>query len=84
MIHACTLLVLMTTCGPYASQMPLAALSGVLMLVAWNMSERKEVMNILKGPVGDRIVLVITYLFTVCIDLTVALQIGIAITACSL
>ncbi len=81
LIHAITLLALMVFFAPLAGKIPLAALSGVLIFVAWNMSELPHFYNILKGQKGDAIVLVITFLLTVLIDLTVAVQIGVLLSA---
>ena len=81
MIHAATLLCLMLFFAPLAGKIPLAALSGVLIFVAWNMSELHHFIEILKGQKGDAIVLVITFLLTVLIDLTVAVQVGVVLSA---
>jgi len=81
MIHAITLLFLMVFLAPFAGKIPLAALSGVLVFVAWNMSELPHFFEILKGAKGDAIVLVVTFLLTVLIDLTVAVQIGVILSA---
>jgi SulP family sulfate permease len=81
MIHAMTLLFLMVFLAPLASKIPLAALSAVLVFVAWNMSELPHFFEILKGPKGDATVLLITFLLTVLIDLTVAVQIGVILSA---
>lgn len=81
MIHAITLLLLMVFLAPFAGKIPLAALSAVLVFVAWNMSELAHFLEILKGPKGDSLVLVITFLLTVLIDLTVAVQIGVILSA---
>lgn len=81
MIHAITLLLLMIFLAPFAGKIPLAALSAVLVFVAWNMSELPHFFEILKGSKSDALVLVITFLLTVLIDLTVAVQIGVILSA---
>lgn len=81
MIHAITLLLLMMLFAPWAAKFPMASLSAVLVYVAWNMSERDSFVEILKGPRSDGIVLVITFLLTVLIDLTVAVQVGVLLAA---
>ncbi|MBS4166475.1 putative sulfate transporter YvdB [Neochlamydia sp. AcF65] len=81
MIHAITLLLLMLFLAPLAGKIPLAALAGVLTFVAWNMSELPHVIEILKGHQSDAIILLITFLLTVLIDLTVAVQVGIILAA---
>jgi len=77
MIHAGTLLLLMLFFAPYAGKIPLAALSSVLVFVAWNMSELPHFFEILKGQKGDAAVLLVTFLLTVLIDLAVAVQVGV-------
>lgn len=69
----CTLLLF----APYASYIPLAAMAPILMMVAWNMSERHEFFAILKLKTGDSLVLVITFFLTVFFDLTTAVKIGL-------
>lgn len=81
MIHAITLLLLMVFLAPLAGKIPLAALAAVLVFVAWNMSELPHFIEILKGAKGDSIVLAITFLLTVLIDLTVAVQVGVILSA---
>jgi SulP family sulfate permease len=81
MIHAITLLLLMLFLAPLAGKIPLAALAGVLVFVAWNMSELPHFFEILKGHKGDAIILLITFLLTVFIDLTVAVQVGVILAA---
>lgn len=81
MIHAITLLLLMIFLAPLAGKIPLAALSGVLIFVAWNMSELPHFLEILKGQRGDAVVLLLTFFLTVLIDLTVAVQVGVVLSA---
>lgn len=63
--------------APYASYIPLAAMAPILMMVAWNMSERHEFLSILKLRTGDSFVLVITFTLTILVDLTTAVEIGL-------
>lgn len=81
MIHAVTLGLLMFFLAPWAAQIPLAVLAAVLIFIAWNMSDLPHFIQILKGPPSDAIVLVITFLLTVLIDLTVAVQVGVILAA---
>jgi len=81
MIHAITLLLLMVFFAPIAGKIPLAALAGVLLFVAWNMSELPHFIEILKARNGDALVLLITFLLTVLVDLTVAVQVGVILAA---
>lgn len=81
MIHAITLLLLMLLFAPLAGKIPLAALAGVLIFVAWNMSEIPHFIEILKGQKGDAAILLITFFLTILIDLAVAVQVGVILAA---
>jgi SulP family sulfate permease len=78
-VHAITLLLILLFVGKWASLIPIANLAGILVIVAFNMSEWKNFKSILKGPKGDVAVLLITFFLTVIIDLTVAIQIGMVL-----
>lgn len=80
-IHAITLLLILVVAGRWASYIPIANLAGILVIVAYNMSEWKNFRSILKGPKGDVLVLLITFLLTVLVDLTVAIEVGIVLAA---
>jgi SulP family sulfate permease len=62
--------------APYASHIPLASLAPVLMVVAWNMSERKHFAGIVKEKSRESFVLLITFFFTVFFDLMVGIGVG--------
>ena len=81
MIHAVTVLILMMFCAPLAAKVPLCSFAAVLIFVAWNMSELDHFFDILKGPPSDIVVLVATFLLTVLIDLTAAVQVGVLLSA---
>lgn len=81
MTHAVTVLLLMLLLAPAAGLIPLPALAAVLIFVAWNMSDLEHFFEILKGQRSDMLVLVITFLLTVLIDLTVAVQVGVLLAA---
>ncbi|WP_150272065.1 SulP family inorganic anion transporter [Paenibacillus tepidiphilus] len=76
-IHGVVVLLILLLCAPYASSIPLAAMAPILMVVAWNMSERKEFLHLLKLKTGDSLVLFITFVLTVFADLTVAVEAGL-------
>lgn len=76
MIHALTLLLILLAFAPIVSQIPLAALSAVLMMVAWNMSEVHHFRHLFKAPLSDIVVLLTTFFLTVLVDLTVAVEVG--------
>ncbi|RAV06654.1 SulP family inorganic anion transporter [Paenibacillus sp. YN15] len=79
--HGLTVLLVLMLFAPYASHIPLASMAPVLMVVAWNMSERKEFAHVLRVRTGDSLVLVITFLLTVFTDLTLAVEIGLGLAA---
>jgi SulP family sulfate permease len=76
MVHALTLLIIVLFAGKLAAWIPMPVLAGILVIVAYNMSELKNFRAILKGPRSDMLVLLATFLLTVLIDLTVAIEIG--------
>lgn len=78
-VHAITLLLILLILGKWASYIPIANLAGILIIVAYNMSEWKNFRSVLKGPKGDVAVLLITFFLTVLIDLTVAIEIGMVL-----
>lgn len=81
MVHAATLFLLMLLLAPLASKIPLAALAAVLVFIAWNMSEIEHFTAILKGQRSDALVLIVTFLLTVFVDLTAAVQVGVVLAA---
>lgn len=81
MLHAAFLLVFMLVLAPVMRYVPLAALAAVLLVVAWNMAEVENFRNTLSAPIGDRLVLLLTFGLTVFLDLTVAIQAGVVVAA---
>jgi len=81
MLHAAFLLVFMLALAPLMRYVPLAGLAAVLVVVAWNMAELESFRHLLQGPIGDRIVLLLTFALTVVIDLTVAIEVGLVLAA---
>ena len=79
--HALTLLVIMLFIGKWAALIPMATLAGILIMVAWNMSELENFFSVLKGSKSDAAVLVTTFGLTVLVDLTVAIEIGMILAA---
>lgn len=69
--------------APYASHVPLASMAPILMMVAFNMSEYKSFSHILKLKSGDSLVLVMTFLLTVFVNLTIAVPVGLALAMIS-
>jgi SulP family sulfate permease len=80
-IHGLVVLSVLLLLAPYASVIPLASMAPILMVVAWNMSERKEFAHILKTKTSDSVVLVLTFLLTVFTNLTTAVEIGLILAA---
>jgi len=81
MLHAVFLLVFMLLAGGLMKFVPLAALAAILVIVAVNMAELHRFTALLKTTNGDRAVLVITFLLTVLVDLTVAIEVGVVLAA---
>ncbi|MFJ5713001.1 SulP family inorganic anion transporter [Neobacillus sp. NPDC093127] len=80
-IHGVVVLLVLLFFAPYASYIPLASMAPILMVVAWNMSERKVFTHILKTKSTDSLVLVVTFLLTVFVNLTMAVQVGLIMSA---
>ncbi|MBI3616819.1 MAG: sodium-independent anion transporter [Candidatus Omnitrophica bacterium] len=80
-IHAVTLLLILIFFGPWASLIPMAALAGILISVAYNMSEWHLFVRMFRSPKSDVIVLVTTFLLTVFVDLTAAIKFGVVLAA---
>lgn len=78
-VHALTLLLIMLFIGKWASLIPMATLAGILVVVAYNMSEWESFVSVFKGPRSDVAVLLTTFLLTILIDLTVAIEIGMVL-----
>jgi sulfate permease, SulP family len=80
-VHAITLLLIVLFFGKWAIQIPLACLAGILVVVAYNMSEWRSFYSILRGSRYDILVLLSTFFLTVLVDLTVAIQIGMVLAS---
>ncbi len=84
MVHALVLLLVVMVLMPYAKLIPMPAIAAILINVAFNMCQYKQVVNIVKtSPKSDIFVLVVTFLLTVIFDLVVAIEFGI-VAACVL
>ena len=80
-LHALILLGVMLFLGRYAALIPMATLGGVVALVAYNMSEWHLVKGLFKSTRSDVLVMLTSFLLTVLIDLTVAIQAGVLLAA---
>jgi SulP family sulfate permease len=78
-VHALTLLVVLLAAAPLALHVPLAALAGILLFVAWNMGEWHEFHRLRRFALTYRIILVGTFVLTVVFDLTVAVEVGLVL-----
>jgi SulP family sulfate permease len=81
MAHALFILVFVLVAAPLANQVPLPAMAAMLLIIAWNMSEIERIRQLMRSPIGDRLVLLITFVLTVTIDLTVAVEVGVVLAA---
>lgn len=79
MLHALFLLVFLLVAAPLAAFIPLAALAGVLGVVAWGMAERHEFASLLRASRGDAVVVSVTFLLVVFRDLTEGIVVGFAL-----
>lgn len=80
-IHAATLLIIVIVAAPLARYIPLATLSAVLFVVAYNMGEWREIDTIVRLSNADIAVWAATFALTVLADLTVAVEVGIILAA---
>ena len=81
LVHAATLLLILVAAGRWAALVPMATLAGILLVVAWNMSERHLFARVLRSTRSDALVLLATFALTVFADLTIAIQVGVVLAA---
>ena len=81
MVHALTLLCILLFAAPLVSFVPMAALAGILMIVAYNMGEWREIPQLLKLTKTDISIWLVTFALTVFADLTVAVEAGMILAA---
>ena len=79
MLHSLFLLAFMLVAAPLAAYIPLAALAGVLAVVAWGMAERHEFAALLRSSHGDALVVGVNFLLVVFRDLTEGIIVGFAL-----
>ncbi|MBN1985337.1 MAG: STAS domain-containing protein [Prolixibacteraceae bacterium] len=79
--HAVVLLLIMLFLGRWVKLIPMSCLAGILIVVAYNMSEWRTFRSILKSSVFDVMVLLSTFFLTVLVDLTVAIEVGVVLSA---
>jgi SulP family sulfate permease len=78
-VHAATLLLILLVAAPLASHVPLAALAGILLFVAWNMFEGHEFLRLRRFSAGYRTLMLGTFVLTIVFDLTVAVQVSLVL-----
>ncbi len=81
MIHAFTLLAILIFAAPLVKNVPLSALAGILLMVAYNMGDWEEIPEILKLSAADIAVWLLTLTLTVVTDLTFAVEVGMVLAA---
>jgi SulP family sulfate permease len=81
MMHALTLMLIVLFFGQWAGRIPMATLAAILVVVAYHMSEWRAFKAELTAPKSDVIVLLATFLLTVLVDLTVAIEVGMVLAA---
>jgi SulP family sulfate permease len=81
MIHAGTVFLVLVLLGRWIRYVPLATLAAILAVVAYHMSEWRSFAHLMRTPKSDVAVLVTTFLLTVLVDLTVAVQVGVVLAA---
>lgn len=81
LVNALLVLLVMSVLAPLAAYIPIAALSGVLCVVAFSMAEWRSFAALARGPKSDLAVLLTTFALTVIVDLSVAIQVGMVLAA---
>ena len=82
MVHAVVLLAVLLFLMPYAGLIPMPTIAAILFMVAYNMSEWKKFVRIVKtSPATDILVMVITFILTVVFDLVIAIEVGMILAA---
>lgn len=81
MFHAGFLLLFVLLAGKLMAYVPMAVLAAMLFVVAWGMSEARRFVMMLRMPVAERAVLLLTFLLTVLVDLTVAIGVGVTLSS---
>jgi SulP family sulfate permease len=79
--HAVVLLLIMLLLAPYAKLIPMASLAGILVVVAYHMSEWRQFKSLLRGGRTDVLILLTTFFLTIIFDLVVAIEVGIVLSS---
>jgi SulP family sulfate permease len=81
MLHAAFILLFLIFGADLMGFVPMAALSAILFVVAWGMSEHDRFLELLRMPNSDRAILLLTFTLTVLVDLTVAIGVGVTLAS---
>ena len=79
--HSLFLLAFTLVAGKWLALVPMTALAAVLLMVAWGMSEYDRFVALVRTDAGERGLLILTFLLTVFVDLTVAIGVGVTLAA---
>lgn len=80
-VHAATLLLIMLVFAPLARLIPLACLAGILVVVAYHMSEWRHFVDLLSSNRMDVVILLTTFILTVVFDLVLAIEVGLVLSS---
>jgi SulP family sulfate permease len=81
-VHSLVVLLAILLLAPLVAYVPMASLAGLLLLVAWNMSEVRHFLNIVRiAPKSDVVVLLLCYVLTVAFDMVIAVSVGVVLAA---
>jgi SulP family sulfate permease len=80
-LHALFLLIFVLFAGELMAFVPMAVLAAILLVIAWGMSEIERFIALLRMPIGERAILVLTFALTVLVDLTVAIGVGVTLAS---
>ncbi len=80
-VHAIVLILIMLFLAPFAKLIPMACLAGILIVVAYHMSEWRQFKSLLKGNKLDVLILLVTFFLTVFFDLVIAIEVGIVLSS---
>ena len=82
MVHAVVLLLVLLFLMPYAEWIPMPTIAAILFMVAYNMSEWKKFVSVIKSaPKSDILVMVVTFVLTIVFDLVIAIEVGMILAA---
>ena len=80
-IHALFLFIVLVSIGRFMSMIPMSVMAAILVIVSYNMSQWRTFRSMLKSPRSDQIILLTTFFLTVLVSLTVAIEVGVVLSA---